>query len=182
VYFAGLVGLPQSGKRGELAMNSLIRLLVFVLDEQQCALHLNAVERVVRMVEITPLPKSPEIVLGMINVQGRVVPVLNMRKRFRLAEREASLNDHLIIAHTSNRDVALTADAVTGVIERSEHEVVLAQEILPRMEYVEGVVKLEGCLILIHDLDRFLSIEEESKLDGAMEAARQTERLGVEDQ
>jgi purine-binding chemotaxis protein CheW len=169
VYFAGLVGLPQSGKRGELVMNSLIRLLVFVLDEQHYALHLDAVKRVVRMVEITPLPKSPEIVLGMVNIQGRVIPVLNIRKRFRLAERQASLNDHLIIAHTSNHDVALTADAVTGVIERSEHEVVLAQEILSRMEYVEGVVKLEGGLILIHNLDRFLSLDEETKLHSAME-------------
>ncbi len=157
-------------------MNGLIRLLVFVLDEQRYALHLTAVERVVRIVEITSLPKSPEIVVGMLNVQGRIVPVLNMRKRFRLAEREVRLADHLIIAHTSNRVVALIADEVTGVIERSEQEVVLAQEILPRIEYVEGVVKLEEDLILIHDIDRFLTLEEETKLDDAMKATSQTER------
>ena len=157
-------------------MNGLIRLLVFVLDEQRYALHLTAVERVVRIVEITSLPKSPEIVVGMLNVQGRIVPVLNMRKRFRLAEREVKLADHLIIAHTSNRVVALIADEVTGVIERSEQEVVLAQEILPRMGFVEGVVKLEEFLDSHSRYQPFLTLEEETKLDGAINSASQTER------
>jgi purine-binding chemotaxis protein CheW len=154
-------------------MNSSRQLLVFLLDEQHYGLDLAAVERVVRTVEITPLPKAPEIVLGVVNFQGRVVPVLNMRKRFCLPEREVSLTDHLIIAHTSQRDVALAADAVSGVIERSEHEIIAARDIVPRMEYVEGVVMLEDGLVLIHDLDTFLSLEEESKLDGAMEEAEQ---------
>jgi purine-binding chemotaxis protein CheW len=149
-------------------MNQSNRLVVFTLDEQRYALHLATVERVVRMVEITPLPKAPEIVPGVINVQGRIVPVVNLRRRFGLAERELHLSEHIILAHTLKRVVALVVDTVNGIIERSDHEVIAAQRILPGLEYVEGVTKLDEGLILIHDLGTFLSLEEEKMLDAAM--------------
>jgi len=82
-------------------MEGFIRLVVFTLDEQRYALRLSAVERIVRVVEVPPLPKAPEIVLGIVNVQGRVLPVVNIRRRFRLPEREAGLRDQLILALTS---------------------------------------------------------------------------------
>lgn len=151
-------------------MEKLNRLVVLTLCDQRYGLPLSAVERVVRMVEVTPLPKAPDIVLGVVNVQGRVIPVVNMRRRFRLPEREISLTDQLIVAHTARRPVALAADAVTGVLEYSEQEVVGAQDILPGVEYIEGVVKLRDGLILIHDLDKFLSLEEGAALDQTMES------------
>ncbi|MBF8302857.1 MAG: cheW40H-4 [Candidatus Dadabacteria bacterium] len=63
-------------------MDKLNQLVVLTLDEQRYALHLSAVERIVRVVEVTPLPKAPEIVLGVVNVQGQIIPVINIRKRF----------------------------------------------------------------------------------------------------
>jgi purine-binding chemotaxis protein CheW len=147
-------------------------IVIFTLDDQRYALSLSAVERVHRTVEISPLPKAPEIVLGMVNIQGRIIPVFNVRKRFRLPEREMSLSDQLIVAQTSKRTVALLADAVSGVIEYSEQKVVAADRILPGLEYVEGVAKLEDGLILIHDLETFLSIEEKETLDDALKADR----------
>jgi len=145
-------------------------IVLFTLGEERYALHLSAVERVVRAVEITLLPKAPEIVLGVINVQGRIVPVVNIRRRFRLSERELKLSDQIVIARTSRRTVALVVDAVGGVTELSGKEIVLPEEIVPQMQYVEGVVKLEDGLVLIHDLDRFLSLNEEITLDVAMNA------------
>ena len=142
--------------------------VVFTLGEQQFALHLSAVERIVRAVEVTPLPKAPEIVLGVVNIQGQVIPVVNIRKRFRMPEREVSLSDQLILAHTSRHAVALVVNTVSGVLERPEKEVITTENILPGMEYVEGVVKLEEAIILIHDLDKFLSLEEEKMLDRAL--------------
>ncbi|MEE8389724.1 MAG: chemotaxis protein CheW [Anaerolineae bacterium] len=144
--------------------------VVFGLDEQRYALHLSAVETTLRAVEITVLPKAPEIVLGVINMQGRIVPVVNVRQRFRLPEREIALSDRFIIAHTARRVVALVADSVNGVVERAEHEVIAAEDILPEVEYVEGVIKLQDGMVLIHDLDAFLSLDEEKTLDEAMEA------------
>lgn len=147
------------------------QLVVFVLDELRYALHLSVVEQVARVVEITPLPKAPDIVYGIINVQGRVIPVFNVRRRFRLPEREIVLSDRLVIVHTARRPAALAADAVSGVLEYSEQEVVQAQDILPGVEHLEGVVKLEDGLVLIHDLDRFLSLDEETALERALQGS-----------
>jgi purine-binding chemotaxis protein CheW len=143
-------------------------ILLFALDEPRYALYLHAVERIVRAVEITPLPKAPEIVLGVINAQGRVLPVLDIRKRFRLEAREMNLDDRFIIARTARRPVALVADSVVGVHELTEGEMVSAQQALPFAEYLKGVAKLEGNLVLIHDLEKFLSLDEERVLDNVL--------------
>lgn len=149
-------------------MNSSPELVVFTLDEQRYALRLAAVERVVQAVEITPLPKAPEIVLGMINAQGRIVPVVNVRKRFQLPEREVELSDQFIIARTSRRTAALVVDAVNDVVPCTEAQVVASEKILPGLEHVEGVLKLPDGMILLHDLDRFLSLDEEQALEEAL--------------
>ena len=147
------------------------QLVVFTLDDRRYGLPLPAVERVLRMVDVTPLPKAPQIVLGVVNVQGRVIPVVDMRRRFRLPARDFALTDQLVIARTARRPVALAADAVTGVLENSAQEAAGAPDIVPGIEYVEGVVKLPDGLVLIHDLDRFLSLEEEAALGRAIEDA-----------
>ncbi len=141
------------------------------LDGQRYALPLAQVERVIRAVEIIPLPKAPEIIAGVINVRGQVIPVVNIRIRFRLSDREILLSDQFIIAHTSRRPVALAVDGTDGVIELPEHRVVRAEKILPGMEYVEGVAKLDDGMILIHDLDKFLSLQEEKTLERALSGA-----------
>ena len=148
------------------------QLFVFTLDDGRYALPLADVERVARVVEITPLPKAPEIVLGVINVRGQIIPVVNVRRRFRLPERDLELNDQLILAHTSTRAVALLADSVAGLVEISVSQVVDGEAILPSLQYVAGVAKLPDGLILIHDLDRFLALEEQRALEQAMSETR----------
>ena len=145
------------------------RLVVFSLDGQRYALALAAVEKVVRAVEVTRLPKAPEIVLGIVNMQGRVIPLFNVRRRFRLPEREVALTDQIVIAHTARRPVALLMDGVSGMLENPEQETVPARDILPDTDYIDGVVKLKDGLVLIHNLDRFLSLEEATALDQALE-------------
>ena len=144
------------------------QLVVFGLDERRYALRLSSVNQIVRMVEITPLPKAPEIILGVVNLRGRVIPVFHVRKRFHLPERGIGLSDHLIVAHTARRTVALVADAVSGVVARGEEELAAVDRILPGLEYVEGVVKLDDGLVFIHDLDTFLSLEEEKTMERAL--------------
>src|SRR5882724_5781124 len=146
-------------------------LIVFVLDRQRYALQLSMVDRVVRMVAITPLPKAPDIVLGVVNVQGQVIPVINMRRRFSLPEREIVLTDQLVVAHTARRTVALVADAVLDVIASPAQSLIETEDILPKIEYVDGVIKLADGMILIHDLDSFLSLEEENSLDQVLETS-----------
>ena len=153
-------------------MPETLQLVIFTLDEQRYALHLPSVERAIRMIEITPLPSAPEIVIGVVNVHGAVVPVLNIRKRFRLPEREPDFGDQLIIAHTARRDVALVVDTVSDVVTLPSGELVAPETILPQLEHVEGVVKLEDGMVFIHDLAAFLSLEEDQALEAAIEGNR----------
>jgi purine-binding chemotaxis protein CheW len=148
------------------------QIVLFTLDEPRYALHLSTVERVVRAVEITPLPKAPEIVLGVINVQGQVMPVIDVRRRFCLPMCEMKLNDRFIVVRTSRRLVALVADSVAGVRAIENRDMVIAQQALPFAAYLQGVAKVNGDIVLIYDLDRFLSLDEEQALDAALSEAR----------
>ena len=146
-------------------MCSMEKLLVFALSGLHCALRLSEIERVLHAVEITPVPKAPEIVMGLVNVQGRVIPVLNIRKLLRLPEIETSLNDQIILARTSTCPVAILVDNVLGVAEFSEQDIIAPAELYPGLEYLEGVTKLKDGIIYIYNLDRFLSSAEKSEIE-----------------
>jgi purine-binding chemotaxis protein CheW len=149
-------------------MNPTLLHVAFTLDEGHYALDLSAVERIIQTVEVTLLPEAPDIVLGVINIHGKIIPVVNIRRRFHLPEKDIEPTNRLIIAHTLKRTVALVVDVVLGVIETPEDRVVKADTVLPGMDYVQGVVKMEDGMILIHDLNKFLSLEEEKTLDTAI--------------
>lgn len=146
-------------------------LVVFALDDRRYALALTAVERVLRMVEVAPFPKAPEIVSGVIDVQGELVPVLNVRRRFRLPERAPTVRDQLLLARTRRRRVALVVDAVEGVVAPPAAGHVEPDAIVPGLDYVRGVMRLEPHgLLFIHDLDTFLSLEEDHAMAAALPA------------
>jgi purine-binding chemotaxis protein CheW len=155
--------------------------VVFTLDDRFYGLRLSAVSRVLRAVEITLLPKAPPIVIGVINLGGRIIPVINIRRRFGLPERELELTDQLIVARTPRRDgrenegrlLALVVDAVTEVRNLAAEETTDAETILPGLEHLEGVAKTDQGLILIHDLGTFLSLEEESVLAAILPGGRE---------
>jgi purine-binding chemotaxis protein CheW len=149
-------------------MIELTRLVVFRLDAQRYAVPLIVVERIVRAVEVTPLPRAPAIVLGVIDVEGRVLPVLNLRQRFGLPDKHIEPDDQFLIAQTAQRAVVLVIDEAQGVIERSSTEITGRARIVPGLEQIQGVIKLEDGLALIHDLEKFLSLEEALSLDEAM--------------
>lgn len=150
------------------ATDAKTQLVVFTLHEQRYALRLAVIERIVRIAAITALPSAPAIVLGIVNIQGRIVPVVDPRTRFGLPIRDVELSDHLIVARTSRRPVALRVDAVKGVMEYSRSQLATTQGAPLDARYVEGVLKLEDGLVLIHDLDTFLSPLEDRQLAQAL--------------
>jgi purine-binding chemotaxis protein CheW len=144
--------------------------VVFSLDAGRYALPLSAALRIVRAAEITPLPAAPANVLGALNVAGEVLPVFNLRRRFGLPERALEPGDHLLIAQTDDRKVALAIDAPLGVIDRPEAEMVDAERISSDLAHIRGVLPLDDGLVLIHDLGRFLSTIESAQLEEALDA------------
>ena len=143
-------------------------LVVFSLDDQRYALPLDGVARVIRVIAITPLPDAPAIVLGIIDLGGVVIPVIDTRARFDHPARDMRLSDHLVVADTGMRTVALLVDETTWVMHASPECLVSARDILPGLQAIEGAVKLEDGLILIHDLERLLSLEEQDAIDRAL--------------
>ena len=149
---------------------SVPSLVIFRLGEQRYGLPLACVERIVRMVEVSPLPKAPKIVLGVIDVAGRIVPVFDIRQRFGLPPREPNPLDQLILARTALGSAALIVDETSGVLESEAESTTAPHEVMPKLEFVSGILRRDDGLIFIHDLDAFLSGEEAAALDLALAA------------
>jgi purine-binding chemotaxis protein CheW len=144
------------------------KVLLFTLDDPLYGVPVSFVERVIRAVEITPLPKAPPVISGVINAGGRIIPVVDMRARLSLPAREADPGDRFLIARASGRVVALAVDRVIGVREFPGGNILGAGSALPFAEYLGGIARLDDGLVLIYDLDRFLSLDEAGALDGAL--------------
>lgn len=144
------------------------RLVTFALDNQRYALPLEGVERIIRAVEPTPLPEAPATILGVMNLAGEIVPLVNMRRRLEMPERELDPADHFIIARTPRRTVALAVDEVTGIMTCPKEAIVRAEQVVPGLNAVRGIVTLDDGLMLIYDIDRFLALDDERILDQSL--------------
>jgi purine-binding chemotaxis protein CheW len=145
--------------------------VIFEVASQRFGLPLDRVEQAVRIVEITPLPRAPAVVVGVINVRGSVLPVVDVRRRFDLPLRPSRLTDQLLVVDTPLRRLALWVDAVHGVVNYSPAEFSAAAALVPGMEYLRGIARLADGLVLIQDLEQLLTLAEERELTGAIDDA-----------
>ena len=140
-------------------MSDSNQLVVFSVDEELFALELCSVERVVRSVEIAHVPDASPVVLGIINVEGRIIPVVNTRKRLRLREREIHLNDLFLIVQADGQSFALVADAVMPVVEVSAKQIVTAEQAVGANGFVRHVAKGDFGMIMILEEEKALRLE-----------------------
>lgn len=150
----------------------VLRLIVFRLEGQRYAVPLPVVERVWRMVEVAPLPQAPAIVLGVVNVHGQVVPVLDLQRRFGRPANRHGLTSCLLVARTSRRRLALPVNEVLGVQEVTAETVTLPDAVFPGIGLVAGIATLPDGVLFIHDLETFLAPDEAQGLTGALEGNR----------
>lgn len=155
---------------------TMVQLLLFTLDDIRFGLNIQHVQSVVPAVAVTPLPKAPEIVEGVINVHGKICSVVNVRKRFRLPDRRLGVMDKYILASTSQHEITLRVDTVPGLIEIPDTSITHKDDIINDLEYVEGIARLEDGLLLIHDVTTFLSLSESKKLQTSIRAFEKKER------
>ena len=154
---------------GVQRMAEASQLFGFSLDDRTLAIPLTMVLRVFLSVQVTPLPASPDIIIGVISYHGTIVPVVDLRVRFNAPPKEIILSDRFILIQTKNRLLAIVASEVSGVLKYSG-TVIPAEDILPGARYISGVLPEGGRLILIHDPDLFLSPGEEIALDITLES------------
>jgi purine-binding chemotaxis protein CheW len=141
-----------------------LEFLIFDLEGVRYGLPVGDVRAIVRAVLPVPLPGAPGVIEGVINLRGRVVPVLDLRQRFRLPARPIEPTDHLIIARAAGRLVALRVDRVVDLARVAAGDV---QDVA-----AARVAKLPDDLVVIQDLGALLSEAESSALDQALPAAR----------
>lgn len=128
--------------------------VIFSLDDQFYAISVTAVKQIIRSVQPTFLSDAPELLFGLINMSGKIIPVLNIRKQLQLPEKDIFISDRLIIAETSIYTIAFFADAVIGVRQLSIKLSGESSDIFPSMEnYITGVSKFNNLTILIYDID-----------------------------
>jgi purine-binding chemotaxis protein CheW len=153
-----------------LTVEQITHWVVFSLDAGRYALPLHSVDQIVRAVQVTALPQAPGVVLGAIDVAGRVLPVLNVRQRFGLPMRQLELAHQFLIAHTAERTVVLAIDTALGLLERPA-AAIDAKSLAPGLAHIRGVIQTADDLVLIYDLEAFLSSDETESLDAAMNQA-----------
>lgn len=128
---------------------------VFTIEARHYALELSAVEKVIRAVELISLPESPDRVTGLINLRGKMIPVFNIRKKFRVSERATEPEDRIIISRVSGYQVAFIADAVEGVFSFSSLSGDKEGQIFPEMqEFIEGVADIDGRPVIVYNSHR----------------------------
>lgn len=129
--------------------------LLFSVAEIRYALDVTEVKRIVRAVEITPLPEAPDFVRGLINVAGDIIPVIDMRLRLGLARREMELSDRFILTNPAGIPIALLVDRVEGVVElptQSETRVKTAVTDTPI-----SAATVDGNIVLLQTMEGFVS-------------------------
>jgi len=144
--------------------------LVFEVGGQRYGLPTADVRELVRAVTITPLPNAPAVIEGVVDVRGHVLPVLDVRARFRMPAKALDPSDHFIVASAGPRGVILRVDRATHLALVDESSVQPPQTLGPSAAYVAGVAKLDDGMVLIHDLATFLSAAESASLDEALSA------------
>jgi len=147
--------------------NGLLEIFCFTLCDIHLAIPLNRIQKVVRAVAITPVPNAPHIFHGLVNFHGKIIPVINLRHRFNLKEIDVSPDQIFLIANTLERQVALVADAVEGVVI-SKNEDVYPAGFLNQPIEAFGVLRSKEGMIFIYDIEKFLQTDEIIQLEKAI--------------
>lgn len=153
-------------------MNESTHLVVFVLGRQRFAVSVAHVLCVVAVAQWTPVAGAPDIVLGILDFHGEVIAVLDPGQRLAGSGQPVSLADQLMIVRTHRRTVALLVNETLGVIERGASAVCPLGPMELGGGRFDGATTLDDGLVLIHDIEKFMSPHEAQALEQVIERAR----------
>lgn len=149
------------------------QLVVFELSGESYGVDIGAVNTIIRMQDITEIPRSPEFVEGVINLRGSIIPVIDLRMRFGLPQGEATKASRIVVVEAVGQMIGLVVDAVTETMRLADGSIEPPSPIVTSVdsEYVRGVGKLENRLVILLDLDKVLSSSDVETLRSAEAAA-----------
>jgi len=138
-----------------------IQLVVFTLCGEDYGFPIEQVREINRFEEITPVPKAPEAVLGVINLRGSVIPVIDLRKELDLEKGSITQDSRIVISEVNGETIGVLVDSVSEVIRINSDLIETDISQLPGMQldFIRGVGKTDNRLIIILDLEKVLSLE-----------------------
>jgi len=149
-------------EKKEMDSREILQLVTFRLGKEEYSLDILKVQEIIRHMELTRVPKSPDFVEGVINLRGKVIPVLDLRKRFGLPVDEKTNETRIIVVDVDSRTVGLKVDAVSEVLRLPSDTVEPPPAMVTGIEsdYIKGVGKLDGRLLILLDVARILTKSE----------------------
>jgi len=155
------------GGEKENQKDEILQLVTFSVGEEEFGVEILKVQEINKMLQVTKIPNSPDFVEGVINLRGKVIPIINLRKRLRLSDKEYDKNTRIIVMEIQGRTVGFIVDSVSEVlrIPRSITEPPPSMIGGVSSEYIVAVGKLEDRLLILLDIDKILSNEEKAALN-----------------
>lgn len=150
----------------EIEVETDKKVIVFQLNDEEFAVSVDQVGSIERLQSITRVPQTAEFVKGVINLRGVVTPVIDLRSRFNIEEKEYDDSSRIIIVYIDDMEVGLIVDEANDVIDIPLKLIEPAPEVIGSVDvdYIEGIAKLDKRLLILLDLQRVLSMEEMAEL------------------
>ena len=154
-------------KQATAAGEDLLQLVSFKLSEEEFGVDILKVQEINRLVEITKVPRAPGFVEGVINLRGKVIPIIDLRKRFGLNTKERDKDTRIVVVDIEGSIMGMIVDAVSEVLRLPASTIEPAPEIATSIdsEYIRGVAKLEDRLLIFLDLSKVFSQQERAALN-----------------
>jgi purine-binding chemotaxis protein CheW len=148
----------------------ILRWVTFRLDKEKYCVNVMLVQEVLRITEIAPVPGAPNYVLGIINLRGNVVTVVDTRKRFGLMSKDVDDSSRIVIIEVNNNVIGVLVDSVADVVDLRKSEIEGAPNVGTddSAKYIQGVASRESELLIVIDLNKFLSDEEWGDVNNAV--------------
>lgn len=143
-----------------------MNLVLFTIDDREYGVDIRQVRQVIRMKEIVRVPEAGEAVEGVISLRGKVVPIINLRRKLGGSQEGPKRWNRIVITEIDGHSVGIIVDKVTDVIKLEPGTVSSPDEMLKNASYLTGVARIGNRLVLIADTGMILSGEEKEKIKG----------------
>lgn len=158
----------MSSELNNLSMDDCEQLVVFELAGEHYGVDIGAVNTIIRMQEVTAIPRTPEFVEGVINLRGSIIPVIDIRKRFGLAVGDLGKSSRIVVVEALDQMIGMMVDAVAETLRLPANAIEPPSPIISSIdsEYLRGVGKQDNRLVILLDLGKILNVAERDYLAG----------------